>query len=75
MTSLCPTAGNSGASAELSTLPHICPSVIARWHTELSYLLAFAHAVPTVQHAFSCLILDLPKCSPTPQTDSGVALP
>lgn len=55
MTSLCPKAGNSGASAELSTLPHICPSVIARWHTELSYLLAFAHAVPTVRHAFSCL--------------------
>lgn len=32
-----------------------CSSKLAPRHSELSYLLAFAHAVPTAQHAFSYL--------------------
>lgn len=29
--------------------------LLARWHSEFFYLLAFAHAVSTAQRAFSCL--------------------
>lgn len=50
--------------------------LLARWHSEFSYLLAFAHAVPTAQHAFSCLGLSTCQGAlPHPKLAQGLHFP
>lgn len=69
-------AGNPGASAALSSFPLIWLLYATTRHGEPACLPAFAHAVPTAQHAFSCL--PAPTCQstlPHPKLTQGLHCP
>lgn len=71
-----PTSRAPRTSCSIICLSTHLAFLLARWYSEFSYLLAFAHAVSTAQRAFSCL--EFSTCQgalPHPKLAQGLHFP